>query len=385
MSASIDTSRSPRRRRPRRGRPRILHVITDLKVGGESRHLAAVIAALPEFDHSVACLARTLDPENAAHEVSAELSASGAEVVDLEVRRESGKTLVAGAIRLSRLIAKMKPALVHSTLVHANIATLAVAPVETPVVATLVSVRPWTARWQPPVHRLLARRAAIVLVNSRAVADVVAASGGADRTRIRCLGYGVDVERFSPEGKLADLGDRPVVLGIGRLVDHKGFEDLIAAAAALNRRPHVVLLGEGPSALRLRESAGRLGVDLTLVGVVDDVAPYLRRADVVAFPSHWEGIPNALLEALATARPVVTTATGGVTDVVRDREHALLVPIGDQQALAEALEAGLGGAAEMARRGRELVIKRHSWPAYVQRRRLLYESVARCPHLPVKR
>jgi glycosyltransferase involved in cell wall biosynthesis len=225
---------------------------------------------------------------------------------------------------------------------------------------------------------MLSRRAEVVLVNAPAVGAAVVASGGAEPDKIRCLPYGVDVDRFTPDGEVADLGEGVVILGIGRLVGQKGFEDLIAAAAAMNSKPRVALLGEGPLAGDLRARAGQLGVDLLLLGGVDDVAPYLRRADAVAFPSHWEGVPNAMLEALATARPVVATTAGGIPDVVRDPEHALLVPPGDPHALAPALERALGDqGADMATRGRKLVVERHSRRRSIEMRRLLYESVAR--------
>jgi glycosyltransferase involved in cell wall biosynthesis len=361
---------------------RIVHVITDLKIGGESRQLAASITALPEFEHAVACLAANLDPAKAPRDLARDLRATGAPVLDLGSRRGSPLRLVLAAARLADFITEVRPDLIHSTLVHANIMALAVAPHQTPVIATLVSVKPWTANWQPRVHRMLSRRADVVLVNSPAVAAAVVASGGAEPERIRCLPYGVDVERFTPKGDVGDLGDGTVIVGIGRLVEHKGFADLIAAAAAMNPRPRVALLGEGPLAEDLRAVAIRLGVDLRLLGAIDDVAPYLRRADAVAFPSRWEGFPNALLEALATARPIVATMAGGIPGVVRDREHAFLARPGDPQAFASALERALGEEGrEIARRGRELVVEQHGWRRYIDSRRLLYTSLARPPRV----
>jgi glycosyltransferase involved in cell wall biosynthesis len=150
----------------------------------------------------------------------------------------------------------------------------------------------------------------------------------------------------------------------------------------MNPRPRVALLGEGPLAEDLRAVAIRLGVDLRLLGAIDDVAPYLRRADAVAFPSRWEGFPNALLEALATARPIVATMAGGIPGVVRDREHAFLARPGDPQAFASALERALGEEGrEIARRGRELVVEQHGWRRYIDSRRLLYTSLARPPRV----
>jgi glycosyltransferase involved in cell wall biosynthesis len=346
-----------------------------LKIGGESRVLSAAVGALDDLDHTVACLARNLDPEHAERDLYDDVIAAGAEVVDLGVRRRKPVTIARAGARLRALIEDQRPDVIHSTLVHANVATLAVAPAAVPVAATLVSVEPWTSRWQAPLHGLLSRRADVVLVNAPAVGAALASRGAAPE-RIRCVPYGVDVHRFTPEGPVADLGDGTVVLGIGRLVPEKGFTDLIAAAAAMKPSPRVALLGEGPLAEALRRHADRHGVELLLLGGVSDVVPFLRRADAVAFPSWWEGVPNAFLEALATARPVVAAAVGAVSEVVRDAEHALVVPARDPQALAAALERAFGDA-EMGGRGRRLVVERHNWPDHVAMRRLLYESLAR--------
>jgi glycosyltransferase involved in cell wall biosynthesis len=191
------------------------------------------------------------------------------------------------------------------------------------------------------------------------------------------LPYAVDVERFTPRGEAADLGDGTIVLGIGRLVEEKGFVDLIDAVATMEPKPRIALLGEGPMADDLRIHATRSGIDLLLLGGVQDVAPYLRRADAVVFSSHWEGLPAALLEALAVARPVVATTVGGIPDVIRDAQHGLLVPPAQPKALAPAIARALGEEGRaLGSRGRALVSERHSWPRYVEMRRMLYESLS---------
>jgi glycosyltransferase involved in cell wall biosynthesis len=355
-------------------RLRVLHVITDLKIGGESRVLTESVGALQDIDHTVACLARNLDPEHVNRDLYDDLVGAGAEVVDLGVRRRRPATIPRAAVRLRALIDERAPDVLHSTLVHANVLSLSVAPAGLPIAVTLVSAEPWTSRWQPQLHALLSRKADAVLVNTPAVAEAVAVAGAA-RARIRCLLYGVDVDRFNPDGPSADLGEGIVVLGMGRLVPQKGFEDLITAAAAMSPRPRVALLGEGPIARDLRRHADRNGVELLLLGAVNDVVPYLRRADAVAFPSWLEGVPNGLLEALAVAKPVVATPVGGVPELVRDSEHAHLVPPRDTRALTTALGRALGDAG-IGRRARELMVERHDRRNHIGERRLLYESLA---------
>lgn len=354
---------------------RILHVITDLKLGGESRHLLASIQALDDFDHVVACMSTNLDPETAPRDVANEMTEAGIPLVDLGVRRRKPQTVVGATLRLGRLIRRKRPDLVHSSLVHANLLAFSATPRKVPIVASIVSVAPWTAAWQPRAHRVLSRRADIVLANSSTVANALIASGE-NPSRVRCLPYGVDPRAFSPTGKRTTLGRGRIVLGVGALIDLKGFADLITASSGITPRPRVVLVGQGPKAAALARQATRAGVDLLLTGGVDDVAPYLRRADVVAIPSHWEGVPNVLLEALAVGRPIVATDVGGIPDVVSDGQHAILVPPRDPTALAHGLDRAFGDeGGEIARRGRELVLEQHDWNRYIEQRRELYESL----------
>jgi glycosyltransferase involved in cell wall biosynthesis len=99
----------------------------------------------------------------------------------------------------------------------------------------------------------------------------------------------------------------------------------------------MVLVGDGPEREALIALARNKGVALTMAGQISDVAPYFAAADVFVLPSHSEGSPNVLLEAMAAGLPVVATAVGGVPDTVTDGEQALLVPAAQPQAMADAI------------------------------------------------
>jgi len=120
----------------------------------------------------------------------------------------------------------------------------------------------------------------------------------------------------------------------------------------------VMLYGEGPDEAQLRSEARRLGVSRLVVfaGVIDEVAPCIASSAALVLPSLWEGFPNAVLEAMACARPVVATRLPGMEELVQDGRTGLLVPPGDADALAAALIrilADPGEAAAMGRRGRQ--------------------------------
>jgi len=127
------------------------------------------------------------------------------------------------------------------------------------------------------------------------------------------------------------------VLGVGRLVADKGFADLIDALAALPRTASLTLVGDGPEREALRERARARGVALELPGHVapDDLAAAYGRADVVAQPSHREGLGLVAAEAVVAGVPVVATDSGGVRDVLGGED---LVAVGDVAGLSAALE-----------------------------------------------
>jgi glycosyltransferase involved in cell wall biosynthesis len=135
---------------------------------------------------------------------------------------------------------------------------------------------------------------------------------------------------------------RPVVLGVGRLAPQKGFGVLLEAAAAwadLDPAPLVVIAGAGPLGSELRATAAALGVDAVFAGQRDDVPALLATAAVFVLPSHWEGQPLVLQEALRAGAPVVATRVGGIHGLAGDA--ALLVPPGDAPALAAAVRSVL--------------------------------------------
>jgi glycosyltransferase involved in cell wall biosynthesis len=174
---------------------------------------------------------------------------------------------------------------------------------------------------------------------------------GARPGRTRVVPYGVDVDAFSPRAGTSEArralgveGDELLVLALGRLVEKKGFAYLVDAAAQLSGL-RVVIAGDGDLRPALEARARERGAAVTLVGNLDrgQTARALAAADAVVVPSivdhagNVDGLPNALLEALAAGRPVVATRVAGIPDVVEDDVNGLLVPPRDAGSLAAAL------------------------------------------------
>ena len=135
-----------------------------------------------------------------------------------------------------------------------------------------------------------------------------------------------------------------VILAAGRLSLEKGHADLVAATALLTRASglppfRVVMVGDGPERDALVRQASSLGISdkVVLAGFQRDMAPYFAMARLLALPSHSEGSPNVVLEAMAAGLPIAATQVGGVPEIIVDRETALLVPARDPDALAAAV------------------------------------------------
>jgi glycosyltransferase involved in cell wall biosynthesis len=140
-----------------------------------------------------------------------------------------------------------------------------------------------------------------------------------------------------------------VVLSVGRLSREKAHQDLIEACKSLREtKPEVafklIIVGDGPERSRLEAAveSKESKASVIFTGQVNDVHSFYAIADVFVLPSHSEGSPNVLLEAMAANLPIVATAVGGVPEMLADHESALLVPPNDPPSLATAISSLLG-------------------------------------------
>ncbi len=136
-----------------------------------------------------------------------------------------------------------------------------------------------------------------------------------------------------------------LILVVGRFSHEKGHADLLQAAALLRKLGvgdwRVVLVGDGPEAANLRSLATSLDLEneVVFVGQQADVAPFYAAASALALPSHSEGSPNVVLEAMAAGVPIVATAVGGVPEMLSHQQTGLIVAPRDPRAMADQLKA----------------------------------------------
>lgn len=184
--------------------------------------------------------------------------------------------------------------------------------------------------------------------------------------KIEKVHMAVDPARFAPDGVREH--DGPLrLLAVGRLVDLKGFPMLVDAVAELNRRgipTEARIVGSGPIADKLQRTIERRGLAdrVTLMGPIgeDDIVEQYRWADVFVSASFLEGLPVVLMEAMATAMPVISTQVGAVSELIEEGESGLVIPPARADALVEAIahlvEIGPSGRAAMGERARAKVL-----------------------------
>jgi len=211
------------------------------------------------------------------------------------------------------------------------------------------------------IERSLAKFTDAFLAVGPAVAAEAIVRRIAPSERVRTIGVGVNsgpAPEFSDQAEARRLLGVPLgmrVIGtVGRLDFQKAPEDFVNALAGLHRKDvYGVWIGDGPLRAKTEKLAARRGLvgRMTFLGERTDVADLLPGLDVFAMASRYEGLPCAIVEAMAAARPVVATAVNAVPNVVISGETGLLVPPGRPELLSRALDYLLENPSVAARLG----------------------------------
>lgn len=206
--------------------------------------------------------------------------------------------------------------------------------------------------------------------------------------RISTVPTGVDLDVFNPEGERASLPPEnadpslPIIGMVSVLRLAKGHDTFLAAARLLEDsgfRARYVIVGDGPGKERIanRIAELKLGHAVTMTGHRVDVPAVLRSLGALVLASIREGIPQVGLQALATRLPVVGSNVGGILEIIHHGETGRIFPVGDASALAASIRETLTDRAAteaMTLRGREMVERRHSLGAMLDRLDALYRQ-----------
>lgn len=326
--------------------------LPSLRGGGAERVMVTVANSFAERGYKVdLVLAKAEGPYMA--EVH-----SSVRVVDLK----SGRVLrsLPGLVRYLR---HAQPTALLSALSHANVvavvahwlanskARLVVSERNT-LSMTLENGKSWRTRWVHHFMRLTYPRADAIVAVSNGVRDDLATVLGLSPSRIHTIYNPVVNEHLLSQSREAVAhswfapDEPPVILGVGRLAPQKDFQTLIHAFAQVRqtREVRLVILGEGELRRQLEALVQSLGLenDVALPGFVNNPFAYMRRAAVFVLSSRWEGLPGVLIQAMACGVPVVATdCPSGPAEILENGRWGRLVPVGDVDALAEAIIATL--------------------------------------------
>lgn len=210
----------------------------------------------------------------------------------------------------------------------------------------------------------LAKKMDAVIAVSESLADALI-DQGVPQEKIAVIHNGIDLELFTPEPFICQQRD-PLFLGIGRLVPEKGFAYLLEAVAQVKaagwRRVRLIIAGDGPMRPHLANLVQELNINdmVQFAGHVSNPHRLLQDTFAVVTPSLYEGLGIVNIEAMAMGRPVISTRTGGISEVVVHGETGLLVPPKTSGALAEAMILLLGSPGTAERMGMAGALRAHA-------------------------
>ncbi|WP_105358960.1 MULTISPECIES: glycosyltransferase [Pirellulaceae] len=297
---------------------RVLLVTTELGVGGAERCVANVACGLDPAKYAVHVVALAPPPETPKDALVQQLEAAQVPLTFLGCR--SKWQLFSAIGQLKRIIRETQPDVVWSFLFHANIVTAMATRVTRR--RRLQSLRVVEqGSWRRRFQSWAARQSDRVLCVSEGVRQFAAETLRVPQSQLQVIPNGIDVDAIQPTTYAEPVDRKHRLIAVGRLDDQKGFDWLIFRLAELLREKpewELVILGDGqllPELVTQIESEG-LNDSVRLEGWQDDLPRWFRDSEIYTLSSRWEGMPNALIEAMAHGLPVMATDVEGVRELL---------------------------------------------------------------------
>lgn len=281
--------------------------------------------------------------------------------------------------RLRRVFRQKQPQAVFSFLHQANVySRLAALGLGVPIISGIrVADR---RRWVILTDRLTSRFSDCYVAVSSAVAETHARLCRLPPGKMTTIPNGVEIPQSKPEQSRKSNE----LLFVGRLTPQKAPFDLLQAYVLLAEdeqlSANLTFVGDGELRPELEKTVADLGLQqqVSFAGQVDDVFRRMSESTLLVLPSLWEGMPNVVLEAMASGLPVVATSVDGTKDVIDDGRTGWLVQPGSPTELSTAISEALRSPnlrLEFAERAQTLVMEQFSWPSVVDRYEKLLRSL----------
>ncbi len=322
----------------------VMFVISGLERGGAEYQLVATAAGLSERGWRVTVLSYLpFSPSS----WTSELQGTGVRLLTLNAT--SGRLRYTALLGALRVIKRFKPDVLVGFMFH-GIMTARIAGRLIGVPAVVSSVR--NERDGPLRERVMRATNGLtdaVTAQSQRLATELVCARVASRSRVHVIPNSVDVARFAmrlygyrTRELLCVARDQFLWLAAGRLDKQKDYPNLLNAFSVLSKghpNTRLMIAGDGPLKNELESLIQRLGIEgrVRLLGLRQDMPALYAACDAIVLSSAWEGMPNVVLEAMASSIPVVATSVGAVPEVVADGESGLIVLPGNHEALANAM------------------------------------------------
>jgi len=317
---------------------RLALVITELDVGGAERCLTNLACGLDRDRFNPVVYALGLPPAQHQRQLVDQLEAAHVPVRFLGAK--STWDFWSARRKLQQWFREQRPQLVQTFLFHANVLGIWAA-VGAQVPQRILGMRVADpARWRQWLERYSTRSAQRVVCVSSAVADF-AEQSGLPRHKLVVIPNGIDPSRY-PAPRAASVQEygisvgRRVILYVGRMHRQKGLDwllDLAPEMLAALPEFDLLLVGSGSQRGELESRANELGIArrVHFAGWRENVSEILAASDLLILPSRWEGMPNVLLEAMASRLPIVATNAAGVCEILGPLRESQAVEFGDRQ------------------------------------------------------
>ncbi len=324
----------------------VTHLVTDLITAGAQKALLRLLqhTDFDEYRPTVIAL------RNGDTSIAAELKAMGVEVIDLQMLP---KWRLDKLFRLYGELRQNRPDILHCWMIHSNIIGRVIGKMAD-VPKIIVSRRSDKngSQWATVLNRWLVNWSDGIIAVSESTKRAELAETGIQCERVTVVPNGINAGQFSQTPSAADrqalraeLGydDQIFLIGsVGRLTEAKGYPDLITAFKTVSQqmpKARLLIAGKGNLEPELKQLAQAIGVGekVQFPGVRSDIPQLLNAFDTFAFSSHWEGMPNALMEAMAAGLPCVATAVSAAPELIDDGTHGILVQPKEPDLLATAI------------------------------------------------
>ena len=351
-------------------------------MGGAERALLHLCTNLnrERFNPSVACLF------NGDGEVAKAIQTLDIPIYDAQMRE---KTDLGALIRLYQQIHSQQPTILHTSLFHANLPGRIIGKLlGIPIIISSERTMAMESEWRYRLNRWTIDMVDRVVAVSKNVGEFCITHIRLPARKVVIIHNGVETPPLSAHARerarqALGLPQETIVCGaVSRLQPVKGIDDLILAFAQVREKQdvHLVIIGEGQERQYLEELTVETGCSNRVLwtGYRQDVLKLLPAFDLFVQPSHHEGLPNTVLEAMAAGLPVIATEVGGIPELVLNHNTGLLVPVGDPAALGEAISDLLEKPQKRENLGQagRLRVKQHfSVEKMVQKTEQLYEQL----------